>query len=265
MMTLDQGGRARGSVRLLQPHGSLQPAMEVGWILKGGGGGAGGWRVIPDAHPHLVVSRYPSGRLRARVVGPRSTWVDVDQGARTFTVGIRLRPGALPTLLGVPAHELRDGGISLEEGFGVEGRRLEERLEEAEEADGAARVLLEFLRRRTDEARDDRLAAALLANRDGRTSTVAAVLGISTRRLRDRTRDAVGLSPKEALRIHRFQRALTLLLDRPTDSGSRVAHAAGYADQPHMVHDFRRLVGETPEAFRARGSDSYKAEGTRGS
>lgn len=35
---------------------------------------------------------------------------------------------------------------------------------------------------------------------------------------------------------------------------SRVAHAAGYADHPHMCRDFRRLVGVSPSTYRSLAS-----------
>jgi AraC-like DNA-binding protein len=30
---------------------------------------------------------------------------------------------------------------------------------------------------------------------------------------------------------------------------TEIAFAAGYSDQPHMVHDFRLFTGASPEAF----------------
>lgn len=58
-----------------------------------------------------------------------------------------------------------------------------------------------------------------------------------------------GLTITEYRRRRRLHRAATLAAEG-RESLSRVAHAAGYADHPHMCRDFRRLVGLSPSAFR---------------
>lgn len=58
-----------------------------------------------------------------------------------------------------------------------------------------------------------------------------------------------GLTITEYRRRRRLHRAATLASDTST-SLSRVAHAAGYADHPHMCREFRRFARLTPSAFR---------------
>ncbi len=55
------------------------------------------------------------------------------------------------------------------------------------------------------------------------------------------------MPPKTAAALVRFNRALGLLESglKPAD----VAHACGYADQPHLTREFRRFAGTTPVAF----------------
>ncbi len=43
---------------------------------------------------------------------------------------------------------------------------------------------------------------------------------------------------------------------------ARIAAAAGYFDQAHLIADFRRLVGLTPGAFRKRARPSTSTAGT---
>jgi AraC-like DNA-binding protein len=52
----------------------------------------------------------------------------------------------------------------------------------------------------------------------------------------------VGVTPKEYLRIVRFQRALAAIKAR-SDTLGRLAHRHGYYDQAHMIADFRALAG----------------------
>jgi AraC-like DNA-binding protein len=60
--------------------------------------------------------------------------------------------------------------------------------------------------------------------------------------------ERVGLSPKQLMRISRFQRALQLSREQPTQSWSTVALEAGYYDQAHFIHECQDIVGCSPTA-----------------
>ncbi len=77
---------------------------------------------------------------------------------------------------------------------------------------------------------------------------LARQIGLSERQLRRAFSTAVGVGPKEYLRMVRFERA-TQALSLP---GGRVAAAAGYYDQAHLIADFQQLARMTPRAFAAR-------------
>ena len=62
---------------------------------------------------------------------------------------------------------------------------------------------------------------------------------------------SVGLTPKRYARVQRFHALLQgLALRTPTD-WAQTAVAAGYADQSHLIREFKRLAGVTPTAYRA--------------
>jgi AraC-like DNA-binding protein len=95
-------------------------------------------------------------------------------------------------------------------------------------------------------------ASATTAGRHGGTATVAAVaaeIGWSARYLTDRFRAEVGLRPKEAARVARFDRARRAFGPgvRPAD----IAAVHGYADQSHLVREFRAFAGCTPTRWLA--------------
>jgi AraC-like DNA-binding protein len=52
--------------------------------------------------------------------------------------------------------------------------------------------------------------------------------------------------PKLHARILRFEAALDSRARFPGRSWTDVAHAFGYYDQMHMIHDFQRFTGDTP-------------------
>lgn len=80
-------------------------------------------------------------------------------------------------------------------------------------------------------------------------SETASRHGISVRQLERRFARNFGLSPKEWLRIKRFEGSLVKLAD-DKESLANVAADAGYADQSHMTRDYRRTTGFTPNQTR---------------
>jgi AraC-like DNA-binding protein len=82
-------------------------------------------------------------------------------------------------------------------------------------------------------------------------SEIQAATGWSRRRLAARFREQVGLAPKAAARVLRFDRAVELLVRPAPRSLASIALACGYYDQAHFNREFRRLAGCTPSAYLA--------------
>jgi AraC-like DNA-binding protein len=177
------------------------------------------------------------------------------RGAATSScIELRLTPLGAHRLLQVPMHELSNRAIELEEVL-PGGRELTARLHDA---DGwAARFdLLEtfFVRRIADaEPAPPELAWSWeqLVRSGGRTpiGRIAEELGWSRRRLIGRFREAVGLAPKAAARVIRFDRAASALRAGCAPPLGELAFACGYFDQAHLNRDFREFAGTTPTAF----------------
>ena len=80
---------------------------------------------------------------------------------------------------------------------------------------------------------------------------VARALGVGERRLERAFDEAVGLPPKQLARVLRF-RAVVRRVDRDPDvRWTDLAFDTGYADQPHLVREFRALAGVTPTQYAA--------------
>ncbi len=61
-------------------------------------------------------------------------------------------------------------------------------------------------------------------------------------------RDAIGVTPKSAARVFRFERACRLIKDERA-SLTRVAASCGYFDQAHMTREWKALAGCSPGAW----------------
>ena len=83
-------------------------------------------------------------------------------------------------------------------------------------------------------------------------SETARAIGWSTRHLSTRFRQETGIRPVTAARMLRFQRARSLALGSGNASWAEIATAAGYADQAHLIREFRDLAGETPLVWAQR-------------
>jgi AraC-like DNA-binding protein len=95
----------------------------------------------------------------------------------------------------------------------------------------------------------------LLTRTDGAipVARLAADVGWSERQLERRFREQIGLLPKAAARLLRFERALRLLMaDR---SAADTAVCCGYYDQAHLSREFVAMTGRTICQFRAERAD----------
>ena len=175
-----------------------------------------------------------NGRLL--VAGPATRAHPTTANGAAF--GVRFRVGAAGAALGLPAAELLDATVPLEDVWGAaEARRIAER---ATSVEALAAVVT-----RRGGAADPLVRAAA-------TGTPRQMLGIGDRQLRRRFLDAVGYGPKTLERILRFQRFLALA---SSDADlARLALDAGYADQAHLTRECTRLAGLPPAQLLAAGA-----------
>jgi len=73
-------------------------------------------------------------------------------------------------------------------------------------------------------------------------------IGWSRRHFSERFRREIGITPKTAARIFRFEHSCTLLKKNPP-SLAQVAFDCGYHDQPHMNREWNSLAGCTPKSW----------------
>lgn len=81
-----------------------------------------------------------------------------------------------------------------------------------------------------------------------RVADIARSLDWSRKHLNQRFRQEIGLGPKAVARMARFNRALALAKGRAARDWADIAAACGYADQAHLVREFRDFAGASPTA-----------------
>jgi AraC-like DNA-binding protein len=215
--------------------------------------------VLPDGCSDIIWM----GDAPPIIVGPmtRPTLSNVTEGCLAIT-GVRFRPEAAAVVLGVPANELADRRIALDDVCDLWSRHLvsaaSERLWEQPTAAGRVEAVQSLIASRRNQlaAPPDpivqHIISRLAAYRPDGIRELARDAGISERQLRRRFLTAAGYSPKMFQRIIRFQKLLALAKadsrTRPARLGD-AAHIAGYADQAHMTREVGEFAGVTPSAL----------------
>jgi AraC-like DNA-binding protein len=170
-------------------------------------------------------------------------------------------PGALSMLFGVPAVALTNGDFNGEE---VLGRRINElyaRLGEVSAFHDRVHVADSFLtaiRPATESVSTIVWTARAIIRNQGsvRIGEIAHQTGLGLRQFERRFDQEIGITPKLYARIIRFEAALQRRAFSPATPWTDIAHDLGYHDQMHMVHDFTRLSGDSPDAI-ARHLDMF--------
>ncbi|MET9522302.1 helix-turn-helix domain-containing protein [Streptomyces coeruleorubidus] len=182
------------------------------------------------------------------------------RGAGVECVEMRLSPRAAYALLGVSPREL-DGSVQgLDDLWGRAGSRLRERLAEAPAWEQRLTLVDRFLAERAARApaMTPEVAAAwdTIVVRRGRVRVgeLAEACGWSRKRLWSRFSDQIGLTPKRAAMLVRFDHAARALT--AGESAADVALACGYVDQPHLHRDVLAFAGCTPTALAGRATSA---------
>jgi AraC-like DNA-binding protein len=165
---------------------------------------------------------------------------------------VRLSPVVVQAALGASPAELHQTVVGLEEVWGRDAERIRDQLRDAASWEDRFAITESMLMRRQQAGPsvDPEIARAWerIVGHGGRVRIdgLAAELGWSRRRFWSRFRSQIGLSPKPAARLVRFDHAVhNLVAGR---SPAQVAAEAGYADQSHLHRDVLTFAGATPAA-----------------
>lgn len=167
--------------------------------------------------------------------------------------GIMFRPAGFRPLIGVPMRTITDRTLPFEDvarGADELARAVASTHDPAE----AVAQVEAFMSRRVPATPHPaeatmRLAEMAADDRDlVRVAQLADRAGISPRTLQRRFADHVGISPKSLIRRYRIFDAAEAARHREVDWAALSA-TLGYADQSHLVRDFRSAIGMTPAAY----------------
>ena len=164
---------------------------------------------------------------------------------------IRLEPAAAAAVLGA-STELRGTLASFADVWGRDAERDEDRLRAAASWDERFTIAADLLGRRLGArpAVDPEVAytwrRTLTSRGQLRVDGLAGEVGWSRKRLWSRFRSQLGITPKRAAQLVRFDHAVHLLA--AGHAPASVATESGYADQSHLHREVKAFAGLTPSA-----------------
>lgn len=169
-------------------------------------------------------------------------------------IQVDLTPLGAYSLFGAPMSELANRVVHLDDLLGAEARRLVDMLASAPGWPARFALLDEALLRRIADGpvpSPEVTRAWNLLRAGASVAATAEDVGWSRRHLAARFRHQVGLPPKPAAQVFRFERAVRLLSAPGGPGLAETAVTCGYFDQAHLNREFRRLAGCTPTVWRA--------------
>lgn len=256
--------------RVLPPCEQLRPFVRYYWTLKNHGEpGSTDDYLAPDGFEELIFSfegKYRRTEVqgdvtqrdiqeRSYAVGCKTVGVHCLRLSRMSMVGVKLWPGSLYSLLGVPINLLRNRPVNLDDLGLRKLRTIEARLYDARSSHEIKSLLDELL---TPEELS-RNSSKVVSYSVNRIFAARGNIGIDTmlrptgRHYRTAERafqERVGVSPKQLAKVVRFKHAYTALNQRPAHTRSAVTPLDfGYYDASHFAKDFRAFTGSSPGRF----------------
>jgi AraC-like DNA-binding protein len=224
----------------------------------------------------LVIARHPDPRQPASahdllLGGLHTSPAIITHAGSQSGIQFALTPLGARALLGMPAAELASIDVDAAEVLGGRAGELRERVLAQADWPGRFAAVEEFFTRHCPAlaggGRGSGHPGSVRAEvghawqrlRETRgavsVASLAAETGWSARHLTAQFRAETGLSPKEAARVMRFDRARRALLRRGAAGQApllaRLAAESGYYDQAHMAREFRDLAGCPPSQLLA--------------
>ena len=219
-------------------------------------------RVLPDGCIDVVLgfAGQADEPESAMAVGTMTRALVLEPGAwPECFVGVRFRPGKAAAFLTVPANELTDLRVPLDE-LWLDASEVRDALSARTEAMGRVRALERVLAARAAPSVvsaqhdvDEAIRRIVDAGGSLGITRLAPALGVTRQHLARQFSQLVGVSPKTFARVVRLGRVIERARAVPVGEAinwSGLALELGYFDQSHLVDDFRELTGVTPGVWR---------------
>jgi AraC-like DNA-binding protein len=185
------------------------------------------------------------------IVGPQLSRVDLTMGNNMMVIMVGFHPGGMHRLLHIPMHELLGRPIDSTLILGNIINEILEQLNATSDPDKMVDIIQLYLVKKASHLKrslpiEDVLKKIIQSKDFLSVDQLAKGAYVSNRQLERQFKERTGMPPKTFMRLLRFSRAWIHREKNPGDSWFEIAHKCNYADQMHMIRDFKDFVGVTP-------------------
>lgn len=189
--------------------------------------------------------------------GPRIKPAYISAKGVIHYLSVTFYPGMIFPFLGIPLSNLRHEPVELGLLPCPHLKYAPERVWNAIELEDKVEIVEQILLHRLSEVKESdnlmlRHAIQLIQKTEGRMSvnSVCEKTGISPRKLERDFSKWVGVSPKQFIKIERFNNVFTHIGKPDFDEDwFELVLRYGYHDQSHLIHDFKSMMDQTPEEY----------------
>ncbi|WP_353779772.1 DUF6597 domain-containing transcriptional factor [Winogradskyella sp. 3972H.M.0a.05] len=187
---------------------------------------------------------------RFHVFGQIKNYVDLDisQGA-IHVFGVKFYPWAVNQFWKIDMHYLTDQSVDLESLELKQIKTLSDKIINAKTLTSRIKAVEKYLLKHCSTNQNETLQTVF--NRfDHNTSDLNLNnLNVSKRRLEQRFKTEIGISPHHYNKIIRINNIIDNLKQNQEDTLTQLALAHGFYDQSHCIKDFKMFTGYSPKQF----------------
>jgi AraC-like DNA-binding protein len=264
IIALEKSDIAAFSLKNFAPLDTLKPFVEEVSLIENDSNETS-FRILPDGSPTIILGLTKSGLGNDWLMPDRSGLAFGGVQTRTLKkrlprgttgVSVRFKIGGAAPFFPIPLSEVANRHVHVNELWPGVGERLSESLFAAESHGERMALLQDALVDRLkscEEFSSIRIVRATvkLAQQAGmrRVGDLAKRIGVSNRHLNRAFQNAIGISPKQFVRILRFQQVVKVARQNAALNWAEIAADTDYYDQSHLIAEFKRLTGMTPTTF----------------
>lgn len=256
------------SFQLANPSSLLSPYIKQYWGIENciANGESYTHRIIPSGFiemsfyfDDLPVALDYSKNLPSQSIlsGQLNSFYNISISGHLKMFSISFKPLGAFMFFELPLNEISNQNIPLKALFKDEINKIEDLLYESktfyDKVDIIEKYLLQLLKKKEKIFDYNRISHSLQIINKSRGKTQVEYLSAEaclSRKQFERTFSAfIGLSPKQFIKVIRFQNALFTKHQYPNDSLTKLAYDVGYFDQSHMVNNFKSLSGLSPKQY----------------
>jgi AraC-like DNA-binding protein len=185
------------------------------------------------------------------LIGPQLSRYDLTIGYNMRVIMVGFQPGGMHRLLRIPMYEIVNAPTDPTLILGREIEDVAEQLSDASDSEKMVEIVQLYLLKKAEGLKrmlpiEEVLIRMLNDQNLMNVDQLAKQACVSTRQLERQLIERMGMPPKLFSRMVRFSKASIMRERKPDISWVKIAHACDYADQMHMIRDFKDLAGVTP-------------------